>query len=182
MGLALNAMAPIALAANRYAGLPTAPVRGHIIAANKRLLDRLKPYCEVSIDDSSSLPRWSGAVKGRGACHNFNVTKPARVDPGHFGGVFHLPPGPNRAFLYWQLTGKAYSDDEVFYPIVNYSIAQTEAMRGTSWEVAEIVLEPSSLRLCRSARRSRSRCRTTQSTSPWMCSWQTAEVQFGGRH
>lgn len=151
MGIAVNAMAPIALAANRSAGLPTAAtaILGHILGTNKTLLDRLKPFCAVSLDDPSSLPRYTGSVKGHGACYNFTVKKPAQIDEGHFGGVFHLPPGPGRAFLYWQLTGQARPDDSVlywrghtaYYPKVNFSIAQTEAMRGTSWEVARFVVE-----------------------------------------
>lgn len=150
MGFALNLVGPIALAAKVHVGLPTDTLRLHILQANQQLIRKLAPVCDVSIDNPDDLPTFSGAVTGHGACYNFTVPPPARVEVGERGGVFYLPPGPGRAFLYWPLAGKAYPDDDIlwwrghtaFYAQgVDFSIAAAQAMRGTSWQVAQAVLD-----------------------------------------
>jgi len=156
IGFALNTVGPIALAVNAHAGFPTEPLKLRIMKANQRIIARLAPTCDVSIDNPDDLPHYSGSVKGHGACYNFTVPTPARVEKGERGGVFYLTHGPGRAFLWWPLTGKAYPDDDVFYwrghtaffPRVDFSIAAAQVMQGTSWQVAHAALdqlEPSAL-------------------------------------
>jgi hypothetical protein len=154
IGLALNTVGPVALIANARANFPTDELRQHIMAANQQLKVKLTPICDVSIDDPNSLPDFEGAVTGHGACYNFHVPTPKRVEVGERGGVFYLPPGPNTAFLAWPLLGDAFPDDDVFwwrghtvaFPPVDFSIAISQVMQGTSWQVADTVLnvmEPS---------------------------------------
>jgi hypothetical protein len=149
IGVALNIVGPIALAANAYAHLPTDSLKQRIMQANRQLITRLKPYCDVSILSPGELPRYSGTVRGRGACYNFTIAPPARIAVGQRGGVFYLTPGPGRAFLPWQVWGKAIPDDEVLYwrghtaywPRVDTSIAALRVMEGTSWQLAQEALD-----------------------------------------
>jgi hypothetical protein len=154
IGFALNTVGPVALIANARANFPTDALKQHIMAANQQLKARLMPICDVSIDDPNSLPDFEGPVTGHGACYNFHVPTPKRVEVGERGGVFYLPPGPNTAFLAWPLLGDAFPDDDILwwrghtvaYPPVDFSIATSEVMQGTSWQVADTVLnvmEPS---------------------------------------
>jgi hypothetical protein len=156
IGFALNTVGPIALAVNVHAGFPTGPLKLRVMQANQRIIAKLAPTCDVSIDNPDDLPYYSGSVKGHGACYNFTVQTPARVEVGERGGVFYLTPGPGKAFLWWPLTGKAYPDDEVlywrghtaFFPRIDFSIAAAQVMHGTSWQVAHAALdqlEPSAL-------------------------------------
>lgn len=150
MGMALNIVGPIALAANAYARLPTDTLKTRIMQANRQLVNRLNPVCGVSVLSPDELPRFSGTVRGRGACHNFTYTGATRIQVGSRGGVFYLAPGPGRAFLPWQLWGKAIPDDEVlwwrghtaYFPRgVDTSIAAQQVMQGTSWQLANEALE-----------------------------------------
>jgi hypothetical protein len=154
IGFALNTVGPIALIANARANFPTNELQQHIMSANQQLKAKLTPICNVSIDDPNSLPSFEGSVTGHGACYNFHVPTPARVEVGERGGVFYLPRGPNTAFLAWPLLGDAVPDDDILwwrghtvgFPAVDFSIAVSEVMQGTSWQVADTVLnvmEPS---------------------------------------
>jgi PASTA domain/Tectonin domain len=154
IGFALNTVGPIALIANARANFPTNELQQHIMSANQQLKAKLAPICDVSIDDPNSLPSFEGAVTGHGACYNFHVPTPTRLEVGERGGVFYLPPGPNTAFLAWPLLGDAFPDDDILwwrghtvgFPAVDFSIAISEVMQGTSWQVADTVLnvmEPS---------------------------------------
>src|SRR6476620_9004501 len=95
------------------------------------------------------LPTFSGSVMGHGACYNYTVAAPPRLEVGRWGGVFYLTPGPGRAFLSWPLLGYATPDDDVFwwrghtayFPRVDFSIAIKAVMQGTSWQVAAGVLD-----------------------------------------
>jgi hypothetical protein len=149
IGFALNTVGPIALAVNAHAGFPTDLLKQHIMQANRQIQIKLAPTCNVSIDNPSDLPTYSGSVPGHGACYNFTVATPPRVEVGERGGVFYLTPGPGRAFLSWPLLGKAYPDDDILYwrghtayfPSVDFSIAVNQVMQGTSWEIAGVVLD-----------------------------------------
>lgn len=149
IGFALNTVGPIALAVNAHAGFPTEALRRHLLQANQRIIAKLAPTCAVTIDNPDDLPYYSGSIKGHGACYNFTVPTPARVEVGERGGVFYLTPGPGKAFLSWPLLGKAYPDDDVFYwrghtaffPAVDFSIAAARVMQGTSWQVAHAALD-----------------------------------------
>jgi hypothetical protein len=149
IGFALNTVGPIAYAVNAKAGFPTDLLLQHIMEANRLIQTKLAPYCDVSIDNPDDLPDYSGPISGHGACYNFKLPIPARVEVGERGGVFYLTPGPNRAFLSWPLLGKAYPDDDILYwrghtaifPQVDFSIAVKQVMQGTSWEIAGAVLD-----------------------------------------
>jgi hypothetical protein len=149
MGFALNLVGPIALAARAHVGLPTDALRLHILQANHLLISKLAPICDVSIDNPDDLPTFSGSVTGHGACYNFTVSTPARVEVGERGGVFYLTHGLGRAFLYWPLGGKSYPDDDVlwwrghtaYFPRVDFSIAIAQVMQGTSWQLANVALD-----------------------------------------
>jgi len=138
IGFALNTVGPIALVANAHAGFPTGALKQHIIDANKQLLTKLTPICDVSIDTPADLPSFSGPVTGHGACYNFTVATPPRVEVGERGGVFYLPHGPGTAFLSWPLLGYAVPDDDIlwwrghtaYFPVVDFSIAISEVMQG----------------------------------------------------
>jgi hypothetical protein len=149
IGFALNTVGPIAYAVNARAGFPTDLLVQHIMQANRLIQTKLAPYCDVSIDNPDDLPDYSGQVSGHGACYNFKLPTPARIEVGERGGVFYLTPGPDRAFLSWPLLGKAYPDDDIlywrghtaFFPSVDFSIAVKQVMQGTSWEIAGAVLD-----------------------------------------
>jgi hypothetical protein len=150
IGLAMNTVGPIALFANAKANFATDLLRQRLIDANQRLTTRLDPTCDVTIDNPDALPSsGSGGVTGHGACYNFTVAKPPRIRVGPRGGVFYLSAGPGRAFLSWPLRGLATPDDVVLpgrgytvaFSAPDFSIAKREAMRGTSWEVANTALD-----------------------------------------
>ncbi len=156
IGFALNTVGPIAYAVNAKAGFPTDQLLQHIMQANQLIKTKLTPYCEVSINSPDDLPDFSGPVTGHGACFNFKLPTPPRVEVGEHGGVFYLTPGADRAFLSWPLTGQATPDDDilwwrghtVIFPAVDFSIAVKQVMAGTSYEIAGAVLdqlEPASL-------------------------------------
>jgi hypothetical protein len=149
IGFALNTVGPIALLTNAHAGFPTDALKQHIVQANQQLRTRLAPICDVSIDDPAGLPTFSGSVNGHGACYNYTVPTPPRLEVGELGGVFYLAPGPGKAFLSWPLLGYATPDDDVlwwrghtaYFPRVDFSIAINEVMQGTSWQIAGAVLD-----------------------------------------
>jgi hypothetical protein len=150
IGFALNTVGPIALLANARAGFATEVLKQHIIDANRQLQTRLTPTCGVTIDNPDNLPSFGeGPITGHGACYNYTVPTPARIEVGERGGIFYLQPGPGRAFLPWPMRGDAVPDDDLIpwrgytvgFPIVDYSIAVNQVMQGTSWQVAGAVLD-----------------------------------------
>jgi hypothetical protein len=150
IGFALNTVGPIALLANARAGFATDALKQHIIDANQQLQIRLSPTCGVTIDNPDNLPSFGeGPITGHGACYNYAVPTPARIEVGERGGIFFLQPGPGRAFLPWAMRGDAVPDDDLIpwrgytvgFPIVDFSIAVNEVMQGTSWQVAGAVLD-----------------------------------------
>ena len=149
IGFALNTVGPIAIAVNTRASFPTEALKQHIMQANRQIQIKLAPTCDVTIDNPNDLPTYSGSVHGPGACYNFTVATPPRVEVGERGGVFYLTPGPGKAFLPWPLLGKAYPDDDVlwwrghtaYFPPVDFSTAAHQVMQGTSWEIANAALD-----------------------------------------
>jgi hypothetical protein len=151
IGFALNTVGPIALLANAHAGFPTDALKQHIMEANRQLQRSLTPTCDVSILDPANLPSFGqGRMSGHGACYNYTVATPPRVAVGERGGVFYLPDGPGRAFLPWGVLGHAVPDDDLlpwrgytvaFPPFQDFSIAISQVMQGTSWQIAGAVLD-----------------------------------------
>jgi hypothetical protein len=150
IGFALNTVGPVALLANARAGFATNLLKQHIIDANAQLRTKLNPTCGVTIDNPDNLPSWGeGPITGHGACYNYTVPTPARISVGERGGIFYLQPGPGRAFLPWPMRGDAVPDDDLIpwrgytvgFPVVDFSIAVSEVMQGTSWQVAGTVLD-----------------------------------------
>jgi hypothetical protein len=150
IGFALNTVGPLALLANTAAGFATDTLKQHIMVANRQLQRRLTPICDVSIDNPEALPSFGeGPVTGHGACYNYTVATPPRVAVGERGGVFYLPRGPGTAFLSWPLRGDAVPDDDLLpwrgytvgFPVVDFSIAISQVMQGTSWQLANAALD-----------------------------------------
>jgi hypothetical protein len=113
LGFALNTVGPIALVARATAGLTTPATKSTLITANNTLITRLAPSC-------TATPLWGDSAPGEPVevmlrCIAYN---------GHEGYDSAV------AFI---RRGRPL-------PPFNYTYATTEAMAGTSYEVAKAVL------------------------------------------
>ncbi len=146
-GFALNVVGPIALFASADANERTDILKQSLIAANQLLIQRLKPWCRISILSPDNLPSvGSGGVTGHGGCLNYHVTPPGLVE-GHVVS-FNGPP-PNTAFDPWSVRGLAQPVDwlfpnmgyNVFYPTaMDFSIASDAVLAATSSRLADAAL------------------------------------------
>jgi hypothetical protein len=112
VGFALNTVGPIALAARAFAGLSTPATKDTLIAANNGLMVKLSPSCFAT-------PLWGDAQGGR-----VEVELRCRAYNGNVGYDFVVIRARRGQPL----------------PPFDYSDATTDAMRGTSYEVATAVL------------------------------------------
>ena len=155
-GLALNAVAPIALAVKAASNQSTDILTGYIIDGNQTLLTKLKPTCGGTPDDGVDVhglteaaipvPGVGGevAVPGHGACYNYAAGPPAKISD-----VTYFPAGKGTGALPWSITGDGQAEfcavfhcgDKVTWPVLSdYSIAINEAMAATSYPIAQATL------------------------------------------
>jgi hypothetical protein len=153
LGFALNAVGPISLALNAYAGFPADGVRNALIGANNTLQTRLAPQCVVWPSSHDPQNGDGRAIIGRGTCFAYYRAMPRRptyvVGSGYLG-VVNPDVGTGVASVPWVVHGYWHEetttwpfthDVERFPAVSDYSQAISEAMAYSSWEVAGQALE-----------------------------------------